>query len=90
MKMEITGATLRQLLEHGVARSGVDAEPGRFPQVSGLTFRFTTSRPEGSRVLQVMVGNKPLEEGKLYRSRLQISSPLWVVMATSCLKTCAH
>jgi len=33
VKMELTGATLRAALEHGVARSAEDAEPGRFPQV---------------------------------------------------------
>jgi len=36
VKLALTGATLRQALEHGVARSAEDAEPGRFPQVSGI------------------------------------------------------
>lgn len=37
VKLELTGALLREALEHGVARSAEDAEPGRFPRyrVSG-------------------------------------------------------
>ena len=43
--MEVSGATLREALEHGVARSAEDAEPGRFPQVSGIRFTFDARRP---------------------------------------------
>ena len=45
VKVELSGATLRQVLEHGVARSAEDAEPGRFPQVSGITFTFDADPP---------------------------------------------
>src|SRR5215204_1424797 len=38
VKIEVTGATLRAALEHGVSRSAEDSEPGRFPQVSGVQF----------------------------------------------------
>ena len=66
VKLEITGVTLRRVLEHGVARSGVDAAPGCFPQVSGVRFKFRTDRPEGSRVEDVTVNGKPLDDKKLY------------------------
>lgn len=68
VKIEITGKTLKEVLEHGVARSGVgeDGEPGRFPQVSGISFKFDTSKPAGSRVSDVLVGGKPLDETKTY------------------------
>lgn len=66
VKIEVTGATLRAALEHGVSRSAEDTEPGRFPQVSGLRFTFDARRPVGSRVLEVTVGGQPLDDKKSY------------------------
>ncbi len=68
VKIEITGKTLRETLEHGVARSAVseDNEPGRFPQISGMSFKFDTTRPVGSRTSDILVGGKPLDENKIY------------------------
>lgn len=66
VKIEVTGATLRRALEHGVSQSAESSEPGRFPQVSGLRFSFDASRPAGSRVTEVTVGGKPLDEKKAY------------------------
>nr|MBA2736924.1 5'-nucleotidase C-terminal domain-containing protein [Pyrinomonadaceae bacterium] len=64
--VEITGKTLREVLEHGVARSAEASEPGRFPQVSGLSFKFDASKPVGNRVTEILVGGKPLDENKKY------------------------
>jgi len=66
VKVELSGATLRQVLEHGVARSAEDAEPGRFPQVSGMTYSFDATRPPGSRIVSLIVNGKPLDEKKNY------------------------
>jgi 5'-nucleotidase len=66
VKVEVTGATLRAVLEHGVSRSAEDSEPGRFPQVSGLRFTFDARRPVGSRVLEVTVNGQPLDDKKSY------------------------
>jgi 5'-nucleotidase len=66
VKVELSGATLRQVLEHGVARSAEDAEPGRFPQVSGVKFTFDASRSPGSRIVSLTVNGKPLDEKKNY------------------------
>jgi 5'-nucleotidase len=66
VKLEVTGATLRAALEHGVSRSAEDTEPGRFPQVSGLSFTFDATRPAGSRVTEVTVGGRPLDDKKTY------------------------
>jgi 5'-nucleotidase len=66
VKVELTGKTLRQILEHGVAVSAEESEPGRFPQVSGLRFTFDASRPPGRRVTAVTVGGQPLDENKTY------------------------
>ncbi|MEP6820673.1 MAG: 5'-nucleotidase C-terminal domain-containing protein [bacterium] len=66
VKVEVSGATLRAVLEHGVARSAEDAEPGRFPQVSGIRFTFDARRPPGSRIVDLTINGKPLDEKKLY------------------------
>lgn len=66
VKVEVTGKLLREILEHGVARSAEDNEPGRFPQISGMSFKFDVTKPAGSRVTEITVGGKPLEENKTY------------------------
>lgn len=68
VKIEISGRTLRGAIEHGVARSAVgeDSEPGRFPQVSGMSFKYDTTKPAGSRVVELLIGGKPLDDAKNY------------------------
>lgn len=68
VKVEMTGKVLKQILEHGVARSGPgeDSEPGRFPQVSGVRFEYDPTKPAGSRIVSVTVGTGPLDEAKSY------------------------
>lgn len=67
VKIEINGKILREALEHGVAASGgEDAEPGRFPQVSGMNVTFDASKPAGSRITEIKIGGKPLDEKKIY------------------------
>ena len=67
VKVEVSGKLLREILEHGVARSGgEDNEPGRFPQISGMSFKYDPKKPAGSRVTEVQVGGKPLNEKKTY------------------------
>ena len=66
VKVEITGKTLADILEHGVGRSAEDSQPGRFPQVSGMSFRFDAAKPPGQRVTEILVAGKPLDEKKTY------------------------
>ena len=66
VKIEVTGATLRAALEHGVSRSAEDSEPGGFPQVSGLKFSFDATRKPGARLVDVTVNGLPLDDAKKY------------------------
>lgn len=68
VKIGITGKTLLEALEHGVARSGPgeDNEPGRFPQISGMSFKFDPRKPAGSRVVEAFVGGKRIVDGAVY------------------------
>ncbi|NLB33906.1 MAG: LysM peptidoglycan-binding domain-containing protein [Tissierellia bacterium] len=61
---KISGETLLKVLEHSV--SGYPATSGGFFQVSGLTFTFDPSKEVGSRVVEVMVGDKPLDKAAEY------------------------
>lgn len=67
VKLEVTGATLRAALEHGIARSAEDAEPGRFPQVAGIRFVFDVRRAPGSRLVEVSVNGRPLDDHRKYK-----------------------
>ncbi|HEX8494055.1 MAG TPA: 5'-nucleotidase C-terminal domain-containing protein [Pyrinomonadaceae bacterium] len=66
VKLEVTGATLRAALEHGVSSGPEETEPGRFPQVSGIRFTFDPARPAGSRLTEVTVNGQPLDDKKTY------------------------
>jgi len=62
----VTGAMLRAGLEHGVGSIGVESQPGRFPQISGIRFSYDASRPAGQRVTSVTVNGKPLDDRQTY------------------------
>jgi 5'-nucleotidase len=68
VKVEMNGKLLRQVIEHGVARSGPgeDGEPGRFPQVSGVSFKFDAKRPAGDRITAISVAGVPVDDNKTY------------------------
>ena len=66
VKVEVTGKTLMALLEHGVARSREDSEPGRFPQVSGLKFTYDAGRLPGQRIVDASVGGKKIRDDAVY------------------------
>ena len=66
VKVEVSGKLLGDILEHGVARSAEDNEPGRFPQVSGVSFKFDNRKLPGQRVSDIMVRGRPLDEKKTY------------------------
>jgi hypothetical protein len=48
----LTGAEVKAFLENGVSR--IPAADGRFPQVSGLCFRYDITAPAGGRVSSIM------------------------------------
>ncbi len=64
VKVRITGAKIKQLLENGVSAAG--EEDGRFPQISGMAFEYDPSKPVGSRVMRVDIGSAPLDAAKTY------------------------
>ncbi|HOV85531.1 MAG TPA: bifunctional UDP-sugar hydrolase/5'-nucleotidase [Syntrophobacteraceae bacterium] len=59
--MDLTGKQVLELLEQSAALAV------QILQVSGLTVVYDLSRPPGNRVVEVMVGTRPLEEQAVYR-----------------------
>jgi 5'-nucleotidase / UDP-sugar diphosphatase len=62
--LDVTGAVLTAAIENGLSK--LPNPSGRFPQVSGLTIEADVSRPPGSRVISVKVGDAPLDPAKTY------------------------
>ena len=63
--VQLTGAQVKEALEHGVSQAGQPSHS--FPQVSGLTLTYSRSAPVGSRVREVCVGGRPLDLTQTYR-----------------------
>ncbi len=63
--LEVKGKALREALEAGFA--GAENEVGRFPQVSGMTIRADLSRPDGDRIVSLLIGGRPVEPDRLYK-----------------------
>jgi 5'-nucleotidase/UDP-sugar diphosphatase len=62
--IKLTGKQMKEALEHGV--SGVENEEGRFPQVSGLTFKYSPSEKRGSRIKEISVAGKAIQSDRGY------------------------
>jgi len=59
--VELAGADLRGVLEHGLSlRAGM-------AQVSGLRATYDLGRPAGARLIALDVGGRPVEDAKIYR-----------------------
>lgn len=63
--IEITGAELKEALEHGVDLYPEQA--GHFPHVSGMTYKFDAGKPVGERILEVNVNGEPLVADTIYK-----------------------
>ena len=64
MKVEMTGAALREALEHGLAQA--DNQNGGFLQVSGLALTYDGQRPAGSRLVSIDIAGRPVEAAATY------------------------
>lgn len=55
--LTITASQLLTVLEHGVSDSTNDtaSSPGRFPQVSGVSFSFDLNQPNGDRIISAAI-----------------------------------
>jgi 5'-nucleotidase / UDP-sugar diphosphatase len=62
--LSVSGAVLTAAIENGLSK--LPNPSGRFPQVSGITVEADASRPPGSRVLSVKVGDAPLDPARTY------------------------
>jgi 2',3'-cyclic-nucleotide 2'-phosphodiesterase (5'-nucleotidase family) len=64
VKIEISGETLRQVLENGFSQ--IEDGAGRFPQISGMVVQADLKAPAGSRLEAVEVNGAPLDPARSY------------------------
>lgn len=55
----VTGAVIKEALEHGTASYPNAA--GMFPHVGGMTYTIDIARPAGDRIVNITIGGEPLE-----------------------------
>lgn len=63
--IEVTGEQILQALEVGVGK--YPAQLGGFLQISGMSFVFDPSKPEGQRVVSAKVGDAALDPARKYK-----------------------
>lgn len=63
----VTGETIKKILEDGVSKLLGPKNTQGLYQVSGLNMTYDPKKPEGERVSDVFVGDKPLEGNKNYK-----------------------
>lgn len=69
--LKLNGADILTSLEGGVSRVNGKSGSGRFPQVSGLRYKYDVSKEPGARIVSVEVMNTdggfdPLDSAKMY------------------------
>lgn len=67
--VKLSGATIRRVLEHGVAFSDdkKNDNTGRFLQVAGMSYRFDSRKPRGKRIVDVKTNDgEMLDDKKIY------------------------
>jgi 5'-nucleotidase len=65
VKLEVSGAIIRQALENGVSQIGIKPS-GRLAQVSGLQYEYDARKPPGARIVQVLIAGQPLRDDRVY------------------------
>jgi 2',3'-cyclic-nucleotide 2'-phosphodiesterase (5'-nucleotidase family) len=64
MKVELTGAALRQAIEHGLVHA--DNQSGGFLQVSGVELSYDPGGAAGTRITSLTIGGRPVDAAKRY------------------------
>jgi 5'-nucleotidase / UDP-sugar diphosphatase len=64
LSIRLTGQQIKEALEYGV--SGIDANEGRFPQVSGMSFTYSPAREAGGRIGAIMIAGQPIDLSRRY------------------------
>jgi len=62
--VKLSGKQIREALEHGV--SAIEEGAGRFPQISGLSFTYSSSVKSGARLQEILVAGNLIDLNKEY------------------------
>lgn len=64
VKLEVTGADVQAMVEHGVSK--VEEGAGRFAQYDGLEYEYDVRQPAGARITELHVNGSPVDPDKIY------------------------
>lgn len=53
--LSVTAEELKMLMEHAVSETMEGRTPGKFPQISGMSIMFDTSKPAGERIMSLVI-----------------------------------
>ncbi len=62
--IKLTGRQIREALEHGI--SAVEKNEGRFPQISGMSFKYNPEANFGEKVTFINISGNPIDMDKEY------------------------
>ena len=62
--IKLTGKQIVGALEHGL--SGIEEGEGRFPQISGMTLKYSPGGSKGKRVTEIQVAGIPIDPSRDY------------------------
>ena len=65
--LAISGAQLREALEHGLDRRVVNGQSGALPHASGLRIVYDPTLPKGQRIVLLTAGGQPVTAAAQYR-----------------------
>lgn len=63
--IDVTGQEILNALEVGIDQ--YPAEKGSFPHIAGMTMKFNPKNNAGERVIEVLIGGKPIDPNKTYK-----------------------
>lgn len=64
--LSISGAQLREALEHGLDQRVIHGQSGAMPQVSGLRLAWDPTQPWGRRIIELSVAGQPVTAAASY------------------------
>lgn len=64
VELKVSGDTLLAALENGVSK--VEQLSGRFPQVSGMQYKYDPTQSAGNRIVETMIDVEPLQPNATY------------------------
>ncbi|WP_428828015.1 bifunctional metallophosphatase/5'-nucleotidase [Azonexus sp. IMCC34842] len=64
--LSITGAQLREVLEHELDRRVAKGQSGALPHIGGMRLSYAPKQPKGQRIIELQIAGEPVQADKSY------------------------